>query len=68
MKIWRCSYDGDPEFGSVQSWHRSKREAMAARANLFDDVDCVAVEVINIPTSKAGLIDWLNHYFTTDNG
>lgn len=68
MKIWRCSFHGDPDLGNTQSWHPSKAAAMAARRELAEKPASCEIESVDIPTDKAGLIGWLNDHFNTDNG
>lgn len=68
MKIWRCTFHGDPYLGTMLSWHRSKRDAMNGRLELAEDVTSVEVDAVEIPTDKSGLVAWLNHNFNTDNG
>lgn len=71
MKLYRISFQSADE-GRVLGWARSKAEAAKKRAELLRDygepggVD--AIEAVDIPTDKTGLIRWLSANFTRDNG
>lgn len=71
MRVWRCAFH-DPELGQLLSWHGSKGEAsLALRAQQRERGEAQgveAVEAIEIPTTKAGLLAWLNRNVKTDNG
>jgi hypothetical protein len=72
MKIYRCTKN-HKDFGNMLSWHSSKREADAElrrfqkergdSPNGPEDVD-----VVDVPTDRAGLLAWLNAHFDCDNG
>ena len=74
MKLWRCTvYSVDD--GTCLSWHASKREAdirlrvekqFDKKGTHKDDFD--RVEPVDVPTKKAGLIEWLNSNLDRDNG
>ncbi len=71
MKIYRCTVSDDQD-GTFLSWHFNKADAARhlRKALQKDTVEPTlsAVTVVDIPTDKAGLIAWLNLYFSTDNG
>ncbi len=72
MRVWKAYWD-DVSLGSMQSWHPSKNDARSAFATKKRDgdhsgADSGGYELIEIPTDKAGLINWLNRNFNTDNG
>lgn len=72
MKIYRCDcYDADN--GQLLSWHANKKAAEQHLAKFQKERNADAcgpegVHLVEIPTRKDGLIEWLNAYFTTDNG
>lgn len=69
MKIWR-TWTSDPHEGTVYQWSSTKAEAIRARRIMKEegyDTD-IAIEQVDIPTDKRGLVNWLNDNFTLDNG
>ena len=69
MKIHRVSYYIDHD-GLTYEWAPTKAAAKAIENGLFtrEDVGEVEIELVEIPTDKAGLIEWLNQNLTRDNG
>lgn len=82
MRVYRVSW-WHPWNGSQLSWAPSKREAQShlrqAMRSLHEEEkeagpdgnysgEPCGIEQLDIPTDKAGLIDWLNRQFTSDNG
>jgi hypothetical protein len=74
MKIYRVNID-TADHGCLVSWHPSKRAADTYIRQWFEDNGegdpdprVNLIQQIDIPTDKAGLINWLNVYFTSDNG
>lgn len=69
MKLWRA-YTIDPHDGTIYRWAGDAKAACEARRELERDgyTNPTGIEAVDIPTSKAGLIGWLNDNFTTDNG
>lgn len=67
MKLWRAS-GSDSNMGSVQVWASSQKAVRELYDNSYYGKKPDMVEQIDIPTDKAGLIDWLNQNFGTDNG
>ena len=72
MKIYRCDFFDSFE-GVQVTWHASKADAaknlrylQKARGTLANGPEGISAE--EIPTDKAGLIDWLNDNLNTDNG
>lgn len=66
MKLWRAQAR-DPHLGTVQVWASSERNARAQFQREYSEKP-TAVEAVEIPTTRTGLIEWLNHNFNTDNG
>lgn len=67
MKIWRA-WTSHPQDGYVQVWESSERKVRQLARNAWSTQASIHVEQIEIPTAKAGLIDWLNENCSTDNG
>lgn len=71
MKIWQAYYH-DAEAGLELFWTSSEREArrwVAERRRTNGPEEGPAgVEAHEIKPTKAGITDWLNDHFTTDNG
>ena len=69
MKIWRAVLH-DPHGGALLSWGATKREAIAASRALHDSWPDASYQGCDphVFFGKAGLIEWLNSHFTTDNG
>jgi hypothetical protein len=75
MKVYKVYYH-TVAMGATIEWHRTKGEAEAAFSDaLAYREECgeggcgpEGIEVVDIPTDKAGLIEWLNHNLSTDNG
>lgn len=60
----------DPQGGALLSWHtsRDKAERSGKQAVEYDDADRFQVFRHTIPNTRAGMLKWLNTYYTTDNG
>ena len=75
MKIYRVTFHDD-HMGAVLTWHSSRRSAERELAKYRRDerelpeIQRSEMEVhkINIPTTRKGLIAWLNRNFQSDNG
>jgi hypothetical protein len=75
MKVYKV-YWHTVDMGGQLSWHATKRdaehdlaEAIAIREAGGEGVGGPeGIDVEDIPTDKAGLIKWLNHNLSTDNG
>jgi hypothetical protein len=77
MRVYRTHWH-EPDTGTVQSWHPSKRRASEAlraikravveAGNDAGDCEPSGVEAVDVPTDKDGLIGWLNVWLNTDNG
>ena len=77
MKVYKVSYH-HPDLGCQVAWVASRQEAnrvlRAARHECVkegrpgDDIQPTRVELHNIPTTRAGLLHWLNTWVDTDNG
>lgn len=68
MKLWRASTIHAHD-GTLLRWGASERAVRQLARNDFDAHCSKPVfEQIDIPTTKAGLVDWLNDHFNTDNG
>lgn len=68
-EIWRLYYR-DRDHGSCLEWYGSEREAaQALRIKRDADPDLAShISKVEIPTSRKGLVRWLNQNFDTDNG
>lgn len=68
MKLWK-SYYHDPDHGIVVRWFSTRREAERHQREIAKDEDAAPgnIEAVNVPTDKAGLLNWLNIWVTTDN-
>ena len=72
MKVYRVTLY-DQAAGAILSWHSTKKQAMAAlKAGIAERGEpktvLDGVELLDIPTSKGGLLGWLNSHFKSDNG
>lgn len=69
MKIYRVRLNHDTH-GQLYSWHPNKKDATKeARVCAQDEAnDSIEVQLIEFPTDKKGLIEWLNIHLQTDNG
>jgi hypothetical protein len=81
MKIYRASWQ-DSSLGQCLSWHRNKADAERALRNAIKEMQSAdlpdsetitdgepkRIDLVNIPTDRKGLCDWLNLHFTQDNG
>lgn len=73
MKVYKISYH-HPDIGCQLAWAASQREAKKALREIIagydnpQDAEPGNIEQVDIPTDKAGLIDWLNRWVDTDNG
>lgn len=77
MRVYKASHRC-MNLGTVISWHPNKKvangylqEAKKAREECEPentDFEPAEVEPVDIPTNKAGLLQWLNTNFVTDNG
>lgn len=70
MKLYRTVH-WDADEGQCYEWFSSKagaekalRQMQRERGEKGEEY----VEAVEIPTSKVGLIAWLNSHFTRDNG
>lgn len=70
MKLYQVHYI-DPDHGTCYEWFGQKRAACKRSLEITDQYNgevTVTVGLTEIPTDKAGLVEWLNHHFNTDNG
>jgi hypothetical protein len=72
MRFYRLNH-GDANLGNAVTWFASERAAKQELARLretgeLDTSYPSSIDLVNIPTDKAGLLDWLNANLTTDNG
>ena len=72
MRIYKVIWQ-EPDMGVLQSWHASKREAEKALRHQQQELGDMGggngwIDAVDIPTTRAGLLNWLNTCFTTDNG
>lgn len=67
MKVWKA-WTTHPHDGYLQVWASSERAVRTLARNEWSTQASLHVEQIEIPTNKAGLIEWLNSNFNTDNG
>lgn len=72
MKVWRLGYH-DRDMGRMLQWHPSRAEAVKAAHVVIDEgpdysMKDMDIDLVNIPTDKTGLLNWLNAHFDTDNG
>lgn len=67
MKIWRA-WTIHPHDGTLYVWASSERAVRALARNEWSTQAPLNIEHVEIPTDKAGLIEWLNSNFNTDNG
>lgn len=69
MKVYQGTWsDGDCGVQLVWGANASKVERDTKRAAKENGGEFMGVQDYEIPQSKAGLINWLNSHFTTDNG
>lgn len=68
MKLWRACII-DPHEGCCYAWCVSKKDALAECKAFIDSglSGPTGVLLVDIPTTKAGLMKWLNDNFTRDN-
>lgn len=71
MKIYKLSWQ-NPEEGSCMRWASSQEAAVKERMKVCEEHGVkrgdVSIDAVEIDTTKAGLIGWLNAQFTRDNG
>lgn len=72
MKVYRCRKN-DADLGTLLSWHSSARQAsreLRRHQKARGGAPCgpEGVELVDVPTDKAGLLTWLNINVDTDNG
>lgn len=74
MKLWRMELRDRGE-GTVWVWHPTQRAARtdaakARRGETYDveHPDSILVESVDVPTTKVGLIAWLNANCDRHNG
>jgi len=71
MKVYRVDFQDAGE-GCLVSWHASRREAEkylhAQQRERGEAQGPETVRAVEIPTTRADLIGWLNRNLTTDNG
>lgn len=72
MRIYRVDFY-DVNLGACVSWQGNRRAAQAELRSLQRERGEPAsgpegISAVEIPTSKAGLLAWLNRNFTSDNG
>ena len=72
MKVYRCTRH-DADLGALLSWHTRKETALRYLLHHQRERGAAAmgpegVDSLDIPTTRTGLVAWLNDHFTTDNG
>jgi hypothetical protein len=71
VKLYKTMFH-DMDHGLMVSWHASAdaaKKALRKRQAERDQPQGVeAVEPVMVPTTKAGLLEWLNAHVTGDNG
>ena len=68
MRLYRRTYS-DPDHGTCLSWHRSEADAkQAARIDRLEIGRHSSIEPVDVPTTKAGLLRWLNDNLDRANG
>jgi len=67
MIIYR-TFQTDPVEGQLYDWFEYRREAKKHLEYMEDDVAPYGVEAIEIECTKAGVLNWLNLHFKSDNG
>lgn len=67
MKLWRA-WHHDPSEGRCYVWASSERAVKQLARNDWGPLTAVEIERVEIPTTKAELVDWLNKNFSRDNG
>lgn len=68
MKLWRA-YWHDTDAGRCQSWHLSARDAQRAVENSdASDDGPRGFDRMDIKNGRTGFAEFLNRYFTRDNG
>jgi len=71
VKIYRIDHYSKDE-GSVVAWASSKREAEKRLRSFIEAYGAAQgpseVTVVNIPTTRQALIDWLNRHLNAENG
>lgn len=73
MNLHRIQY-GRLGHGAVVEWYGTKRDAAKTlarrkREGLITDVSIPTFnEAVEVPTTKEGLLAWLNRNLTSDNG
>jgi len=66
-----CARFWDADDGQLLSWHTNRRDAERELRRMQREgrqQGPAEVEAVDLPTSRAGLVGWLNARFTTDNG
>ena len=72
MRVWKATHYDNMQ-GVLLSWHPNKKQAEHERARFARERGEPAsgyegVEQVEIPTTKHGLLKWLNTHFKSDNG
>lgn len=69
MQIYRVEVD-DSVHGTLLYWAGSRKEAEAHGRDRIGDPNVITYRVYaqEFPTTKRGMIEWLNDHFTSDNG
>jgi hypothetical protein len=66
-RLWTSSLDE----GHCYEWFASNEEAgfaMRKRIREGTSPDAVKIDMLRLPDTKTGMIEWLNRNFTRDNG
>jgi hypothetical protein len=68
VKIYRIDWN-DEDHGSVVAWSTSRRDADATLRQMGRlGQGTGKIQLVEFPTTRAEVIDWLNTHLTTDNG
>lgn len=67
MRIFKLEYY-DPDEGKCCQWFASEKAASTPMDDLREKGSEMHLQAVNIPTTKAELVYWLNIYLTRDNG
>ena len=71
MKLYRTIFTDRAE-GTILSWHSSRvaaNKAVKQRGKDYGAPETApTITEVDVPTNKAGLIDWLNRHYDRANG
>lgn len=74
MNVWKGTVN-DPDLGNLLVWAGSESACKKLCKEVAEEGDypdnprsILTIVPMKIPTDKAGLIEWLNSWFGTDNG